>query len=372
MSEDIKTTMASPPTAVPLLGSKPRSLEESKQLKTIARDPRVAEFIQKTSDALKSENLQQIYERMKPVFFGVLAVLRIVFGCYLKMYRAVYAVYAKLPADEIQLVLGFILCFFGGFYVTLIAAVEAFRTMGGQSLYDDLEYVALQIKLVIDANDEDQKMDADKDGRADVDDLNATEMFKRKAIMAMANIEEPKRLQCAVGSLWAACISVLATLKLEFAQTAAYALAISDLVHFPVTRLCSPLLTLALGPDLVRWVDVIIDSALKGVVILLVWFFAKIRAAFYSGMRGGKMFGAATVRILQKRGLTDSLPDSIVAKPFDPEKSYLDEVIGYSLAAVGFYFQVTSFFLFLPFPLDWILWPVTLLEQFLEIQVTWA
>ena len=30
-------------------------------------------------------------------------------------------------------------------YVTLIAAVEAFRTMGGQSLYDDVAYVKLEL-----------------------------------------------------------------------------------------------------------------------------------------------------------------------------------------------------------------------------------
>ena len=33
-------------------------------------------------------------------------------------------------------------------YVTLIAAVEAFRTMGGQSLYDDLAYVKLELDNV--------------------------------------------------------------------------------------------------------------------------------------------------------------------------------------------------------------------------------
>ncbi|CAE7947347.1 ARF1 [Symbiodinium sp. KB8] len=89
-------------------------------------------------------------------------------------------------------------------------------------------------------------------------------------------------------------------------------------------------------------------------------------AAFYSGLRGGQLFGEAVVRICQKWGWTDSLP--FVQKPFNAEESYLDEAIGYPLAMIGFYFQLTHFFALLPFPLDWILWPLTALESLLELQ----
>ena len=120
-------------------------------------------------------------------------------------------------------------------------------------------------------------------------------------------------------------------------------------------------------------------------------------------------------------------------RPFNPDESYLDEVIGYPLALLGFYFQaftmssvtdlpnkfpnqlrhsnlsqtqphpweptkvawtkqtnqmrktnilylhlldslcggeMTHYFGVLPFPLDWLLWPLSFIEGLLEIQVS--
>mmetsp|Transcript_42211 Transcript_42211/g.68382 ORF Transcript_42211/g.68382 Transcript_42211/m.68382 type:complete len:381 (+) Transcript_42211:38-1180(+) len=309
---------------------------------------------------------------LSPVLELALPILGYLAMGYMQLYRAIYAAYLTLPRDELQAVIGLVLCFFGGTFVTLIAAVEAFRTMGGESLYDEVEYLKEQVSVVWAANIRDEGLDDDKDGIADVEQLSTTDLTKRKVSLAMVSIVDPSRVQTAVGKLWAASLAVLATLKLQFAQVAAYALALAGMLKFPVVRLFAPALSWALGPALVHWCDTIIDSGLKVLMLLLVWYFAKIRAAFYSGLRGGKLFGEAAMRILEKYGLTNQLPDFIVKKPFIPDESYLDEAIGYSLALVGFYFQVSSFFVFLPFPLDWILWPVTLLEQFLEIQISWS
>ena len=49
-------------------------------------------------------------------------------------------------------------------------------------------------------------------------------MAQRKAFVFLRAIKQPDKLQTAVGSLWAAYIAVLATLKLEFARTTAFAL----------------------------------------------------------------------------------------------------------------------------------------------------
>ncbi|CAJ1366771.1 unnamed protein product [Effrenium voratum] len=180
-----------------------------------------------------------------------------------RLYSFAYEVYSKLPKDELEFVIGFILCFFGGTYVALIAAVEAFRTMGGHSLYDDLGYIKLELNNVLKAHDEDELVDANRDGVRDVDAMEAQELVQHKAVVVMTSIKDPQRLQGAVGNLWSAWLAVIATLSLKFAQTTAYALAISEMLKFPVTRVAAPPLTYALGKDLVKWVDVIIDSCLK-------------------------------------------------------------------------------------------------------------
>jgi len=336
---------------------------------SLARNPKVARYIQSVSDVGDNPKLQETLENLKPYVIGALGVLRYVIEGYFRLYSAVYAVVEKLPADELKFVVGFILCFFGGVFVALIAAIEAFRTMGGQSLYDDLGYIKVELDNVVKAHDADEQVDANRDGVRDVEAMGSQELVQHKAMVFMQSINDPKRLQGAVGNLWSAYLAVIATLSLKFAQTTAYALAIAEMVKFPITRVVAPPLAYALGPSLVNWVDVIIDSTLKAFVILLVWFFARIRAAFYSGLRGGQMLGAATVQICQKWGLTDSLP--FVKKPFNPDDSYLDEVIGYPLALLGFYFQMVHYFGVLPFPLDWLLWPLSFIEGLLEIQISW-
>lgn len=320
----------------------------------------------------QAPKLAEILKNFKPIFMKALVVLGYVAEFYVKMYTKFYEVYKSLPVNHLQAVIGIILCFFGGFFCTLIAAVEAFYTMGGESLYDEISYVAEQAKSVWAANKEDQKADANNDGVVDVEQMDMNELATHKLRIAMGCVEDPPKLQAAVGALWSAFLGVLATLKLEFAQTTAFALGLANIFKFPATRLLASPLVWALGPNLVHWTDTIIDSGLKIVLIMLVWIFARVRAAFYSGIRGGKMFGTAVIKILEERKLTESLPDFICKKPYIPEESYLDELIGYPIAAMGVYFQLSAFCTFLPFPLDWILWPVSMAEYLLELQVSWS
>lgn len=48
----------------------------------------------------------------------------------------------------------------------------------------------------------------------------------------------------------------------------------------------------------------------------------------------------------------------------NPDESYLDEIVGYALAAVGLYFQLSMGFR-VPFPLNVLLFPFSCMEYFL-------
>eukprot|EP00933_Yihiella_yeosuensis_P014642 TRINITY_DN13046_c1_g1_i2.p1 TRINITY_DN13046_c1_g1~~TRINITY_DN13046_c1_g1_i2.p1 ORF type:complete len:390 (+),score=56.84 TRINITY_DN13046_c1_g1_i2:83-1171(+) len=354
---------------VPLLGRG----QSSRQTYSQKKKSREVKFLDVAASMATTQTprLAEAVKQLKPLLDILITVVGYIGEVYYTIYSSAYNIYTMLPQYEFEALVGLVLCFFGGFYVTLIAAVEAFRTMGGHALYDEMEYISSQVSLVWEANKEDQQVDADADGIADVHQLSVEELTQRKMKLAMISIDDPKQFETAIGALWSACIAVLATLKLQFAQITAFALAIAEMIRFPVIRATAPLLSWGLGPDLVHWTDTIIDVTLKAVVILFVWTLERIRAAFYSGLRGGKMFGAATIKIMEQHGLTDRLPDAIVAKPFNPDESYLDEVIGYSLAVLGFYFQASNYFSYLPFPLDVVLWPLTLVEEFLQLQVSW-
>ena len=87
-------------------------------------------------------------------------------------------------------------------------------------------------------------------------------------------------------------------------------------------------------------------------------------SAFYSGLRGGRIFASALFSLLDERGHLERL-----LPHFDHDRSHADEAVCYALAAAGFAWQLTSGFR-LPFPLDVIFLPLTIVEWFLRWQVS--
>ena len=296
---------------------------------------------------------------------------------YKKFYTEAYKIYVQLPMNVLTMIFGVALCFFGGTYVASIAAIEAARQLGWQKVVTEVTVVREQLQIVYAASAEDDKVDEDGDGVADVDQLEATELAQRKLRVAMKAVTEPNRLQEAFGALFASYLAVLATLRLEFARTTAFALGIVETVKVPIVRLMSPVVVAILAaapPDMkldaeatVGWAITIVESALTLFAVIFAWYLQMIISAFYAGLRGGRIFGDAVCQLLVDYGLMAWVP--LVAQPFVPEESYLDEFVGYSTAFCGFCFQFFSGFT-LPFPLNIIFLPLTLIEWFLRIQIS--
>ena len=55
-------------------------------------------------------------------------------------------------------------------------------------------------------------------------------------MLLVFNLKSPHKIQVAVKSIYAALLAVLATLKLEFAQTTAIAMGIADMVQKPIVK----------------------------------------------------------------------------------------------------------------------------------------
>jgi hypothetical protein len=265
------------------------------------------------------------------------------------------------------MVFGVALCFFGGTYVASIAAIEAFRQLGGQKVYAELEVVYAETQLIVAASEADDKADLDNNGVADVDEMEASELAQHKVKIAMCAVREPARLQVACGALFTSYLAVLATLRLEFARTTAFALGLVEMAKFPIIRTVSPVVAASLGEELAHWTQTIIETTLTFIAVIFAWWLQMIISAFYSGLRGGRLFADALIAFLEEKGLMDKVP--LIAQPFDPDESYLDEAIGYSLAAVGFSFQIFNGFN-LPFPLNLVFLPLTIIEWFLRLQIS--
>jgi len=318
----------------------------------------------------------------KPAVTAVIRGVQFVWPWYMWAYSWIYYYVSMAPRTVVQMIFGIALCFFGGTYVASIAAIEAFRQFGGQKVYAEIEVISSQVKLIVAANEEDDKVDANKDGIADVDQMDPAALAQHKLFLAMSVVKDPKKLQEAWGALFTAYLAVLATLRLEFARTTAFALGIVEMCKFPIVRTFAPMLTAAIGPKLVHWTETLIETALTFLAVVFAWYLQMIVSAFYSGLRGGRMFAEALIEFLQQKKTEDGVPyiDKLpfpIARvdpndptsPFDPNESFLDEAIGYSLAALGFSFQFFNGFS-LPFPLNIVLLPLTMIEWFLRIQIS--
>jgi len=224
-----------------------------------------------------------------------------------------------------------------------------------------------QAKLVSEQSALDDTLDEDDDGIIDVEELTPPELARRKFFLVINTIKEPWRIQSAVGSLWAAWLAVLATLQFEFARTTAMALGVVDMIKFPVTRLLSPPLVVALGEENKHWVPTILESGLSLFAIMLAWYLQMIVSAFYSALRGGRLFADAFFDMLDERGWINHIPG--IKLPFDPNESVLDEIVGFIIAFQGFAFQLSNGFT-LPFPFNLLMLPLTIVEWVLRAQIS--
>jgi hypothetical protein len=257
--------------------------------------------------------------------------------------------------------------------VASIAAIEAFRSMGWQTTVSNVNILLAEAKLIGEASAADDAVDDDDDGVADVQQISAHALAQRKVILALKTVSEPARVETALAGLWAAYIAVLATLKLEFARTTALALGIVENFEGPITRVLAPPLKTALGTiEIGHWTATVLSVGIKLVAIMLAWFLQVLISAFYTALRGGRIFANALCEVIVERGWSEyveKLPG--VPAPFDPETTHVDEAVGYALAAVGFVMQLLFGFN-LPFPLNILLLPLEIVEWLLRWQITFS
>ena len=75
--------------------------------------------------------------------------------------------------------------------------------------------------------------------------------------------------------------------------------------------------------------------------------------------------------LLCEHGILDKAHGWIIKQPFNPDESYLDEIVMYIFFVAGFVYQLTSGF-DIPLPVNIILLPVTVVEWVLRWQVTFG
>ncbi len=301
--------------------------------------------------------IRPILKKIAPIVVKVFIAIDKLIPILEKIYNKALEIWAQLQPYKPDLLLpsfvGLIMCFFGGSYLTLIAAVEAFNLTSSGVIIESAKILYEDFQKIAAANEKDNAKDEDGDGVADVLQVNAKELLRRKTVIFLKTMD-PNRLMTAVAALNAGFMAIIATLKLEFAKTITLGNSIYNTLEPPLKRYVLPKFELLFPVEYRKWAYPILSSVLRSFVISWAWFLQRIISAFHSAMKGGLMFSRNLLEYLSKMNIIH----------INHEDTYLDEIIGGVLALLGLWFQL-SFRFALPFPLNILLFPFSLAEWFL-------
>ncbi len=277
---------------------------------------------------------------------------------------------------------GILICYFGSFFMTTIAAIEALYLCGSyQSLFEHIQVVYSEARRAlkkVEKQKESKKMEAKEETKdsnsanesteTDAKAVDGGDMKTEKPVDALTMSEQvellsavdPKRLSTAVFEIAKGLFAIITTLKSSFAKTLTLGNAISTSFESPALTYLEPLLRPQLPPAWQNWSASLLTYGLKFLAISLAWRLRKLLTAVHSAVRGGAF---AAHYLLHYLVLFSKLPPTIASNP--QKQQSLKYLIGYGLAFSGLYFQFSYQSSRLPFPLNIFLLPFLAIEHLL-------
>lgn len=287
----------------------------------------------------------------RPLLDATFKVLPVV----INLSQTSYKFYRRLPIEYVQLLIGTVMCFFGGFYPTVLAALQAAEHGGLTTVRKALSVLSKEVMVIIEENKKDDKVDADGDGIADAKQIDGKELLARKAKLILAKIN-PEKVNDAIVSIYKVWISVLAVLTIQFARTIALSLTISSFIKQLADRFLLPIVRRAIPKEYQQWCPVVLDWWYKSIGISIAWKIQTIISAFTSAIAGGLIMSRALM-LIRFKGAKNH------------EDTYRDEILSYVFGGIGFYFQYGQSF-DPPGVVKLLLWPVELAEYYIRWSIT--
>jgi hypothetical protein len=295
----------------------------------------------------------------KPLFGAITVVLPfVIYGC-----SKAWAFYKAMPKNAVKFWTGFVFCFFGGLYPVTFAAVQAAEHGGRKKVVESLEALSQEALVIIEESKKDDAKDDDKDGVADVKQIDNKQFMMRKLNLVLTKMN-PQKVDEAIAVLYRVWLSVIAVLMVQFARTISLALSISDFMMKPVNRFITPTINLATPTQYQKWVPVVMGWIVKSIAMSVAWYIQSVISAVTSALSGGQLMAQAAYDFCVYRKWT--LGGLI---PPNHKDSYVDEMFMYIFAGLGIYFQFKLNF-DMPFPFNLILWPLEMMEYWLRWTIT--
>jgi len=164
----------------------------------------------------------------------------------------------------------------------------------------------------------------------------------------------------ALTGIYSGMLAVIATLKVEFARTLALGVAIGDILAVPGLKLLLPAFNLVVPKDYQKWVPVILRYVFKSIGVSIALTIERYLCAVHSAIRGAQLF-ITSLNIWMSRRNYNNFSVHLFA----------EEAVMSVVAVVGVLIQI-EFTFGLPFPLNIFLFPISVIESFLGIFLTYV
>lgn len=179
-----------------------------------------------------------------------------------------------LGGEAGRILLGLMMCFYGGSFVKVIAVVEACQVTG----------VAATLERSIAVL------------RGHVAPCGSG--LARFA----AAVKDPYDLADTLSALWSAAATAVAALRVHFARTLVLGVAVAKVAQPVARRQLAPVVASALPPDCIQWAPPIVDHAVKLVAASFAWRLSRFVTAGHSACRGGSLAAEAACRLAKDHG----------------------------------------------------------------------
>ena len=185
-------------------------------------------------------------------------------------------------------------------------------------------------------------------------ELSRRDLFTRK-FKLLLRVTDPEVVLGAASGLWIAFLGIIATLRLQFAQTICLGVSIGAVLEGPLLKYAAPPIAAGVHSEYRQWVPFGVRQFCRMVGCSVAFLLTRLISGFYSAIKGAQLFSMGLIAYLVKYRYIDA--------------SHANHGLYYSaivavIFVVGFYFQLATFFS-LPFPLNLLLLPATICENIL-------
>jgi len=251
--------------------------------------------------------------------------------------------------------LGLAMVFMGGTYMTTIAAVEAFRLCGWDSTKHSLELLWKELRAA--------RLVASQIEDSDDDEPTSQRLVHkgsaRKLDAALGAID-PSAIEEGFTGLSRGTFAVLATLRTRFAHAITLGNSLAGMGFDLLGPALVPIVKVAIPEKYEKWAPFLVRYGLSVATCSMAWLLLRIFTAYHSAIYGAHLLAHGIVAYLVKQ------------KRLTPERASSLNVAAavWVVGGLGFLWQLTTGFR-LPFPLNLLLLPLTIVEELLMLLVNW-